>query len=179
MDLNGDGYDDIALGADHYDKGQTNEGVVFVFYGSADGIAATPDWTGESNQSSAHYGRCVAAAGDVNGDGYGDLAVGSPYYDNGHSDEGRVWVYHGSSMGVTVLAWTAEADQSYAYFGWSVDGAGDVDGDGYDDLIIGARDYQNGHSDEGRVFVFHGSPTGLETLRRGPTKTTMTTPSWA
>ena len=54
----------------------------------------------------------MAAAGDVNGDGYGDLAVGSPYYDNGHSDEGRVWVYHGSSMGVTVLAWTAEADQA-------------------------------------------------------------------
>ena len=162
MDLNGDGYDDIALGAHYYDKGQTDEGVVFVFYGSADGIAATPDWTGESNQSGARYGYCVAAAGDVNGDGYGDLAIGSPWYDNGHSNEGRVWVYHGSSMGVTVLSWTAEADQSTARFGYSIDGAGDVDGDGYDDLIIGAPWYDNGHSDEGRAFVFHGSATGLE-----------------
>ncbi|MEC8192849.1 MAG: integrin alpha, partial [Myxococcota bacterium] len=166
MDLNGDGYSDIAVGARLYDKGQTNEGAVFVFYGSADGLPTEPDWTGESNQANAQYGTCVSSVGDVNGDGFADIAVGAPYYDNGESDEGRVWVYHGSEYGVTVLAWVGEADRNYSNFGWSVDGAGDVDGDGYDDLIVGARNFDNGHTDEGRAYVFHGSESGLETSAR-------------
>ena len=80
-------------------------------------------------------------------------------------------------MGVTVLAWTAEANQSNAYFD-GADGAGDVDGDGYDDLIIGARDYQNGHGDE----VGSSSTTAAHRARGYcdvTSKTTMTTPSWA
>ena len=56
---------------------------------------AAADWAAESNQDRAHFGNSVGTAGDVNGDGYADIIVGAPHYDNGQEDEGRVWVYHG------------------------------------------------------------------------------------
>jgi hypothetical protein len=75
----------------------------------------------------------------VNGDGYADVIVGAPYYDNGETDEGRAYVYHGSSSGLSATAnWTAESNQASAYFGYSVSTAGDVNGDGYADVIVGA-----------------------------------------
>jgi len=59
--------------------------------------------------------------------------------------------------------WTAESDQDDANFGWSVRTAGDVNGDGYSDVIVGAPLYDGGHDNEGRAYVYHGSPTGLAT----------------
>ena len=52
--------------------------------------------------------------------------------------------------------WSAEGDQANAQFGWSVAGAGDVNNDGYDDVIVGARRFDNGETNEGRAFVYHG-----------------------
>ena len=54
-----------------------------------------------------------------------------------------------------------ESDQRGALFGFSVAGAGDVNGDGYDDMIVGAWRYDAGETDEGAAFVFHGSATGI------------------
>ena len=65
----------VIIGANSYDNGQTNEGCAFVFYGSATGLSSTPDWTGDSNQADSDYGRSVASAGDVNGDGYSDITA--------------------------------------------------------------------------------------------------------
>src|SRR5947199_196981 len=114
-----------------------------------------PGWIGESNQEAAHFGVSVAGAGDVNGDGYGDLIVGAHYYDNGQADEGRAFAYYGSPAGLsTTPNWTAESDQVAAFFGVSVAGAGDVNADGYDDVIVGAPTYDNGQRDEGRAFVY-------------------------
>ncbi len=62
----------------------------------------------------------------------------------------------------TSVTWTATGDREGAYFGTSVAGAGDVNGDGYDDGIVGAPDYSNGQSGEGAVFVYYGSPSGLK-----------------
>ena len=96
-------------------------------------------------------------AGDVNGDGYSDVIIGANLYDNGQTDEGAVFVYHGSVTGLsTTPDWTAEGDQTWAWFGLSVGNAGDVNGDGYSDVIVGAYRYDNGEGEAGRVFVYHG-----------------------
>ncbi|MCB9165329.1 MAG: FG-GAP repeat protein [Flavobacteriales bacterium] len=161
-DVNGDGYSDVIVGAVNFDNGEINEGRAYVFHGSATGLSATPNWTAESDQAYASYGYRVSSAGDVNGDGYSDVIVGAINFDNGQTDEGRAFVYHGSASGLSATPiWTAESDQVVAYFGSSVASAGDVNGDGYSDVIVGARDFDNGQADEGRTFVYHGSASGL------------------
>ncbi|MCP4622930.1 MAG: hypothetical protein GY850_05305, partial [bacterium] len=141
-----------------------NEGGAFVYHGSSSGLSTTADWTAESDQVNAWFGSCVSTAGDVNGDGYSDVIVGTIYYDKGQTDEGRAFVYHGSSSGLSTTAdWTAESDQASAFFGYSLSTAGDVNGDGYSDVIVGANKYDNGQANEGQVFVYHGSYTGLST----------------
>jgi hypothetical protein len=164
-DVNGDGYSDVIVGADWYDNGQTDEGRAFVYHGSASGLSASASWTAESDQASSFFGNSVSAAGDVNGDGYSDVIVGAYLYDNGQTDEGSAFVYHGSSSGLAPAAdWTAESDQATAYFGISVSAAGDVNGDGFSDVIVGADLYDNGQTDEGRAFVYHGSASGLSLI---------------
>jgi hypothetical protein len=163
-DANGDGFADVVVGNKDWTNGQFTEGRAYVYQGSAAGLATTPIWTAESNQASAQYGNSVATAGDVNGDGYSDIIVGAPQYDNGQTDEGRAFTYHGSGAGLAATAaWTGEADQVVAQFGWSVATAGDVNGDGFSDVIVGAPAYDNGQMEEGRLFVYHGSATGLAT----------------
>jgi hypothetical protein len=161
-DVNNDGFSDVIIGAPLYDNGQADEGRVFVHHGSATGLATTFAWSVEGNQAGARFGTSVASAGDVNGDGFGDVIIGAPNYDNGHTDEGRVYVHLGSATGlVTTAAWTAESNQVGALLGGSVAGAGDVNGDGFDDVILGAREYDNVETGEGRVFIHFGSMTGL------------------
>jgi hypothetical protein len=161
-DVNGDGYSDVIVGAPGYDNGQVSEGRAFVYHGSAEGLSARADWTAESDQANALFGRSVGTAGDVNGDGYSDVIVGAPNYDNGQVNEGRAFVYHGSAEGLSTRAdWTAESDQYRAWFGKSVGTAGDVNGDGYSDVIVGAHWYYDDQEYEGRAYVYHGSAEGL------------------
>ncbi len=139
-----------------------NEGRAYLYRGSATGLAAAPVWTAEGNQEEAFYGRAVASAGDVNGDGYADVVVGALFYDNDQLDEGRAFVYHGSPLGLGIgAAWTAESNQEFADYGHSVASAGDVNGDRYSDVIVGAILYDNGQFREGRVFAYQGSAAGL------------------
>lgn len=161
-DVNGDGYSDIAVGAVFWTNGQTNEGAVFVHYGSAGGLSTPVSWTYETNVTNTNFSQSLGCAGDVNGDGYADLLVGSPYYDNGETDEGRAFVFHGSTTGLPGSPdWTYESNQVSAALSWSSGSAGDVNGDGFSDVIIGANYYDNGQADEGVAYVFHGSLTGL------------------
>ena len=157
-DVNGDGYSDVIVGAWLYNNVETNEGRAFVYHGSASGLSATAGWTADSNQGRAYFGWSVGTAGDVNGDGYADVIIGAFNYDNGQIDEGRAFVYHGSSSGLsTTPDWSAESDQVLAYFGISVGTAGDVNADGYSDVIVGAIFYDNSEPDEGQAFVYLGS----------------------
>ncbi len=67
------------------------------------------------------FGNSVSTAGDVNGDGYSDVIVGAPYYDNGEDNEGRAYVYYGSASGLSTAAnWMIETNQNGAHFGYSV-----------------------------------------------------------
>ena len=173
--MDGDGYSDVIIGADGYTNDKANEGGVFVWLGSVDGVNHDTDgtpanaaWTAEGDKAAAYLGTSVGTAGDVNGDGYSEVVVGAPYYDNGQTNEGLATVYHGSAAGLATMAgWTIESDQEDAYFGWSVGTAGDVNGDGYADVIVGARCYDNGKENEGRASVYYGNGgDGLHLLPR-------------
>ena len=121
-----------------------------------DSLATSPDWTAQGNQADAALGFSVATAGDVNNDGFSDVIIGAYLYDNGLQDEGKAFVYHGSASGLSGMpSWTERGNQA------SVATAGDVNVDGYSDVIIGAPQYSNGQANEGVAFVFHGSQNGL------------------
>jgi len=161
-DVNDDDYADVVVGAPYYDDGQTSEGRSYAYYGTAEGLSATPDWTAESDQASAHFGVSVSTAGDVNDDGYADVIVGAYTYSNGQTYEGRAFVYTGTAEGLGATPdWTAESDQANAYFGYSVSTAGDVNGDGYGDVVIGAHYYDDDQANEGRAYVYTGTAEGL------------------
>lgn len=163
-DINGDGYADVVAGAIQVTNGQTKEGAAYVFYGSASGLNATPNVTLEANVANAAFGWSVSTAGDVNGDDYDDVIVTAAYLSNGQTEEGKAFVYHGSSTGLTTTAaWAVEPNLAGIYFGENASWAGDVNGDGYGDVIVGADYYTNGQTDEGMARIYHGSSTGLST----------------
>ena len=173
-DVNGDGYADVIVGAHLYDAGlaNDNDGAAFVFLGSATGIAdgnpATAHAQLESNRGGAFLGNAVSGAGDVNGDGYDDVIVGAWHYQmgRGQNDEGAAFVFLGSAAGIvgtnpSTAHAQLEANQASAFLGVSVSGAGDVNGDGFADVIVGADFYSAGQEFEGAAFVFLGSATGI------------------
>jgi hypothetical protein len=161
-DVNGDGYGDVIVGAILWNASQTDEGGAWVYHGSSSGVTSAPDWYKTSGQAYAQYGYSVGTAGDVNGDGYADIIVGTPFWDHGQTNEGGAWVYHGSDSGViSAPAWYKQSDQAYAQFGYSVGTAGDVNGDGYSDVIVGAPYWEDDVNNEGRAWVYHGSAQGL------------------
>jgi len=150
-DVNGDGYTDVLVGAPAYNLGQ---GKAYLYLGAADGLSTSPDWTvtGSSGES---LGYSVASAGDVNGDGYADLLVGGYGYS---ASQGRVYLYLGSAAGPSLSPdWTATGEIIGDSFGWSVAGAGDVDGDGYADLLVGAPSHSLG---QGKAYLYLGSAGG-------------------
>jgi hypothetical protein len=109
----------------------------------------------------------VARAGDVNGDGYSDVVVAARDYSNGQDYEGRAFTHYGGPGGLSLApVWTAESDQASAAFGASVGTAGDVNGDGFADVIVGAINYTTVVSNEGRAFAYYG-PDGGEVVGVG------------
>jgi hypothetical protein len=149
-DVNGDGYDDV-LYSDEYERGQT--GRVWLFYGSPAGIVPVPAATWAGSGPSAYFGRGLAGVGDVNGDGLDDIAVGEPGW---NQDTGRVHLVLGSTG--TPRAVYLHGDRPGDRFGTVVDGVGDTDGDGLDDLLVYSPVgwWQSGHSS---VKVYRGSTT--------------------
>ncbi|MCK6526387.1 VCBS repeat-containing protein, partial [Myxococcota bacterium] len=162
-DVDGDGYDDVIVGASQYDGGYADEGRAVLFRGGTAGLEAVPAWSAEGVEYRAHFGSSVAGAGDVNGDGYDDVVVGVPGHDGGYADQGMAVLYLGSGAGLGAApAWTAVPGQAQASFGWAVAGAGDVNGDGYDDVIVGAPYADGGATDEGMAYLYLGGAGGLE-----------------
>jgi len=148
-DVNNDGYSDLIVGAYGNDAGGSNAGRAYVYSGQTGGLLYT--FTGEA--AGDEFGRSVSGAGDVNNDGYADLIVGAPFNDVGGTDAGRAYVYSGQT-GALLYTFTGAA--AYDQFGWTVSGAGDVNNDGYADLIVGAAWNDAGGTDAGRAYVYSG-----------------------
>jgi hypothetical protein len=156
-DVNGDGYGDLAVGA----RGaSSNTGRVYVYLGAAAGLAAgAPITLTGPDGASGWFGFSVASAGDVNADGYADLAVGAPVLS---SSTGRAYVYLGSASGTVVGPATTliGPDGANGEYGFCVASAGDVNGDGYADVVVGAHLVS---SSTGRAYAYLGSTTGIPT----------------
>src|SRR5262249_35064823 len=144
-----------------YSNGQATEGAAFIFFGTPGRVTAPQVQLG-TGAPGAEYGYAVTS-GDFNDDGYSDVVIGAPYYDNDMSYEGRVFVYNGSSSGLLPsTSWELPGDQYKGYVGISLANAGDVNADGYDDLLVGASGYSNpGLTAEGHAFLFYGGASGL------------------
>ena len=159
-DIDGDGYDDLLVGAPHYGDWYYDEGGAFVFYGSASGFGATEDWWIFGGAEEVLAGYAVAGAGDVNGDGYSDVLVGLPMLDGAGADSGEVRLYLGSTTGLAASPDWAWQGSPGGEAGRAVAGVGDVDADGFADILIGEPSAQDTLPEEGAVHLFFGSLTG-------------------
>ncbi len=180
-DLDGDGYDDVIVGAYSADpSSRSAAGRAYVVYGSAaptSGTLAASGATIEGATSSDYLGWQVSIVGDVNGDLYDDFLVGAYGQDALASSGGSAYLFLGGATRLSgTLAPTAAAASysgatSSGYAGDSVVGAGDVDGDGYDDFLIGA---DNAAGNLGAVYLIYGSaaPSGATNLNTGATSFT-------
>ena len=169
-DLDGDGYADPVVGSRYADVAGTSYssyGAAYVFYGTSTGVDATSNkFNSSSPEFGAKYGNALSA-GDLDGDGYDDLVVGSLAEDHAYLSKmgrGSVYLYYGSSAGPTSASEerlrASDADDWDA-FGTSVV-AGDIDGDGFEDLVVGARADEDAGSASGAIYVYGGSTTGLD-----------------
>jgi len=154
-DVNGDGYDDVIVGAPYSDPAGVDSGRVFLYFGGP-GMDAAPDVVLAGLASGDLFGLSVAGAGDVNGDGYDDVVAGSPGADNGGIDRGRAYVFFGSAAPDAVYDVLLRGVAAGDVFGLSVAGAGDVNGDGYDDVFAGAPGGDTSGADAGRATLYLG-----------------------
>ncbi len=152
-DVNNDGYDDVVVGAANEDMPQAlHAGRAYIFSGET-GAVISPFILTPFPEYQGHFGGAVAGLGDVNNDGFDDVIIGAPS-ENG--DEGRAYVFRGGSY---QLLYTLQSETPIylGFFGSTVAGAGDVNNDGYDDIIVGAYREDAGMSIAGKAYVFNGS----------------------
>ena len=170
-DFNGDGFDDLVIGAPANDDNGDLAGKAYLVLGQAGG------WTTDVplNQADASFlgenagdaaGGSVARVGDVDGDGFGDLLIGAPYCDQAGIRSGKVYLVRGDANGAGVgvdLAASAASfvgENAYDCAGLAVAGVQDMDGDGFVDFMIGAPMADGGATERGRSYLVLGGSGG-------------------
>ncbi|MDP2315753.1 MAG: MopE-related protein [Pseudomonadota bacterium] len=163
-DLDGDGLADLIVGAPAAGT-TTTPGKAYVFYavdtlsGTVSASTADAELAGTANGD--RFGLAVASLGDINNDGTGDFALAADKEDTAGTDAGTVYLYTaaptGSVSGATTAASTLTGELAGDFFGRSVAGLGDINGDGYDDVSVGATGYDVGSlSGAGALYVMYG-----------------------
>ena len=155
-DINHDGFDDVLVGASDFSTtNMPQAGRASLFHGSAQGLREGAVWTVTGPAAGVRLGFALAVLGDINDDGYPEVAISAPSGTLSKTAPGMVMVYQGSASGFsTEPVWTAMGDQSGIRFGFSVSSAGDVNGDGRSDLLIGAPLRKELTAGEGRVYLY-------------------------
>ncbi|BAQ65629.1 cadherin domain-containing protein [Geminocystis sp. NIES-3709] len=180
-DINGDGIDDLIIGAFTADPNGSASGQSYVVFGSRSGFTSNFNLStlNGSNgfrlngiNASDFSGRSVSNGGDINGDGIDDLIIGAFTADpNGNSNSGQSYVVFGSRSGFTSNFNLSTLDGSNGFrlnginandlSGRSVSNGGDINGDGIDDLLIGADSADPNGSYSGQTYVVFGSRSGF------------------
>ncbi len=168
-DLTGDGIAELVVGAYAFDGAGQASGVVYILEGPVSGNRPLSQAEGRLDGESAGdwAGWSLACVGDHNGDGVGDLLVGAYRSDLGAADAGAAYLVHGPIQGVRSLS-TADAvlvgENSQDQAGYAVAAAGDVNGDGHPDLLVGAPGSDGSFTSQGAAYLVHGPVTGTVSL---------------
>uniref|UniRef100_A0AAZ3RAD3 Integrin alpha-2 domain-containing protein n=1 Tax=Oncorhynchus tshawytscha TaxID=74940 RepID=A0AAZ3RAD3_ONCTS len=138
VDLNRDGLSDLLVGAPMHST-LRDEGQVSVYLSKGNGVMEEAGLLNGDNAYSAHFGECITAIGDIDDDGYQDVAIGAPKEDD---YSGAVYIYHGDATGIVTKYSMRVSGQSInpalQMFGQSISGNVDMDSNGYPDITIGA-----------------------------------------
>jgi hypothetical protein len=162
-DVDGDGVNDLAIGAHLATAtlpGTTGPGQVFVYSGASLAVAPTLLYTLTGPVTGANFGASVAGIGDIDGDGAGDLVVGAPQDPGsaGNYGDGSIQVYSGAT-GMSFAVKFEGTPGAFQHVGFSVAGPGDIDLDGFGDILVGAPNVSNpgfpGQQD-GQIYVLSG-----------------------
>jgi len=149
-DVNNDGFDDIIVGARRNDAAGSDAGQAYVY----SGLDGSLIWTFTGEAANSFFGMDVAAAGDVDNDGFDDVIIGAYLNDEVGTNAGKAYVYSGQT-GALIYSFTGEAADDR--FGHAVSGAGDVNNDGFSDFLVGAYlKNVGGMADAGRAYVYSG-----------------------
>ena len=167
-DINGDGFPDLAIAAPSQDvNGARDQGKVYVFSGHTQSLLYTrndPD-----PQAGAEFGRAMIATGDLNGDGVADFVVGAPRADSSSKTKvGAAYAFSGKD-GSLLYALRAPDDLHNARFGQGLADPGDLNGDGVDEIVVGAPRLDAGSTvGVGRAYVFDGKTGRLLLVLNDP-----------
>jgi len=175
-DVDGDGMDEFIAGEPRVGHQADGYGRAYLVHGPVFGDPSIEDIADRMVAVSEddRFGFSVAPAGDMDGDGVTDLVVGAPYSDVSGADAGMAFLFSGHVAGEVpasdaLASLTGEGAEDNA--GWAVGPAGDVDGDGFDDVLIGAIDHDGGgYYASGTVYLVHGPVSGTVNLGAAQTR---------